>query len=411
MSHTAENPERFYGLDVLRGIAALGVVLCHWAHFFWIGRAYTPYYIDRSPFVGALGIFYSRGSLGVDLFFSLSGFIFAWLYAERIHARQMPAVKFAVLRFSRLYPLHFATLVFVALCQLYRTAHGLPPFVYVLNDLNHFLMNLAFVAGWREQDGLSFNGPAWSVSVEVFLYGVFFCCCYVWRPRLLLWLGMSIAGFFIGKYVATWLGRGIGSFFLGASMFLLYRHINARPHRTATVIAGVFLIVAWTATFVVFSLRLNEEWANAYFARTYSTHHEQFFWWSHKIFSSWPLFFLFPLSILSLALVEPHIRFAVRHLSFIGDVSYSSYLFHFPLQLLTTGLLDYLGVSRNVVYERWFLIAFFATLISLGLLSYRYFERPMQSLIRRHFRGQPRLVEVRVGEGPQPETIEAVPLA
>lgn len=53
----------------------------------------------------------------MDLFFCLSGFVFFYLYARVIRDGRMNGDTFALLRFSRLYPLHVATSVLVAALQ------------------------------------------------------------------------------------------------------------------------------------------------------------------------------------------------------------------------------------------------------------------------------------------------------
>jgi peptidoglycan/LPS O-acetylase OafA/YrhL len=42
------------------------------------------------------------------------------------------------------------------------------------NNLYHFFLNLFYVQFWGFQSGVSFNMPAWSVSVEEAIYVVFF---------------------------------------------------------------------------------------------------------------------------------------------------------------------------------------------------------------------------------------------
>ena len=90
----------------------------------------------------------------MDLFFALSGFIFFWLYAEAITERRVSAREFFVLRFSRLYPLHLATLLAVAAEQtlfLHLTGRY---FVYGGNDGYHFLLNLGMASSWGFERGL-----------------------------------------------------------------------------------------------------------------------------------------------------------------------------------------------------------------------------------------------------------------
>jgi hypothetical protein len=200
---------RFYSLDALRGVAALCVVFWHWQHFFYAGT--KPGHVDlaRLPFERWFHLAYVRGELAVDLFFCLSGFIFYWLYADRVSRRTITGGHFAWLRFSRLYPLHLATLALVAVGQRWMMKTQGCYFVYDQNDKLHFAYNLFLVSGWGVERGFSFNGPIWSVSVEVFLYGLFFAACRLLPVRAGVLAGLAA------------LGRGMLSFF--------YRRVRVFP--------------------------------------------------------------------------------------------------------------------------------------------------------------------------------------
>ncbi len=66
----------------------------------------------------------------------------------------------------------------------------------------------------------------------------------------------------------------------------------------------------------------------------------------------------------------------------LGDVSYSTYLLHFPLQLLIVDAAAYYGFQIN--FNRPSIVLFFlAVLLLLSVLTYYYFERPVQYFIRR----------------------------
>ena len=92
--------------------------------------------------------------------------------------------KFALWRFSRLYPLHFVTLIFVAVAQyLYIKTHH-KPFVFAHNDFHYFLLQLALASNWFGWQALTFNGPIWSVSVEVLAYIFFFMVVRFSRPSM-----------------------------------------------------------------------------------------------------------------------------------------------------------------------------------------------------------------------------------
>lgn len=220
MAQKNVGPCRFHSLDALRGIAALAVVFWHWQHFFFEGSSLPKDFKQAQmlPMFDALRIFYERGWLAVDLFFSLSGFIFFWLYAEAINGRRVSGKKFFVLRFSRLYPLHLFTLLVVALEQVCFSSIKGNDFVYSLNDLRHFALNLVLLPSVGLERGYSFNAPIWSVSVEVVLYIAFFALCLVSKPRLLLIIGITLITFSLDFYSP--IQHGFKSFFLGVASFI-----------------------------------------------------------------------------------------------------------------------------------------------------------------------------------------------
>jgi peptidoglycan/LPS O-acetylase OafA/YrhL len=361
-------------LDALRGVAALAVVFWHWQNFFYNGT--TPGNIERStlPLYSVFFLFYEKGWMAVDIFFSLSGFIFFWLYSQRVTSREIGVAEFSVLRISRLYPLHLITLVVVALLQWELRSRTGDFFVYSINDAYHFILNLLFVSGWRTSFGDSFNAPVWSVSVEMFLYAAFFALCRLGRPTwgriLILILIGAMLKFFIP------IGRGVFSFFLGGATYYVYAGIvsrgNVRRFLRAFAVAAV---AGWLLAAIV--IRLHPAGAG-----TTETGSAVF---QDRAANLLVTGILMPLTILVLALTETVRKGFGRHLSFLGDISYSSYMLHFPLQLAIFSVLTIAGVSARIYYNPATLIGFFLTLIGLSLLSYRYLERPAQKAIRRRW--------------------------
>lgn len=87
---------------------------------------------------------------------------------------------------------------------------------------------------------------------------------------------------------------------------------------------------------------------------------------------------MFPLAVITLALWEVKRGSLGKRLAFLGDISYSSYLLHFPLQIVVL----YLAGSDTVFKTPLALICFYAVLLPLSLSSYKFLERPCQSLLR-----------------------------
>lgn len=377
MPGDAGRVDRLYSLDFMRGLAAMSVVLWHWQNFFFTGTEPGAIDVARLPFHGWLSPAYERGWLGVDFFFALSGFVFHWLYSARVAGGAIPAREFALLRFSRLYPLHLATLLLAAAAQCWSLRETGGYHVYPHNDLRHFLLNLAFASSWGFEVGHSFNAPAWSVSIEVLLYALFFV---LWRkavPRAWMLAALSMAGFLFAYKVYQPLGQGIGSFFLGGCVFMAYRAVLASPYATGLV-AGIASLTtcAWAATAAACWLG----WAVPRF--------DGFLGWVlPRVLAYWPVLVLFPLTILSLALVESRTGPIFRRVSFLGDISYSAYLLHFPLQLLLYVMGGGPGRDVALYYSPWVMLGFFGVLIAASMVSFRYFETPVQRYLREAWQG------------------------
>lgn len=151
-------PVRLARLDGLRGIAACGVA------FFYHARAlFAEGALDTG--VRLLDWPHLYGWLFVDLFFVLSGYVFAHVYLGRgLLAREGDLRDFAVARFARLYPLHLVMLIISAAAYW-----GANPANTPLAFAGHLLMVQAAVRPVAH----SFIGPSWSLSVEVACYFLF----------------------------------------------------------------------------------------------------------------------------------------------------------------------------------------------------------------------------------------------
>jgi peptidoglycan/LPS O-acetylase OafA/YrhL len=95
-----------------------------------------------------------------------------------------------------------------------------------------------------------------------------------------------------------------------------------------------------------------------------------------------PVALLFPLTILSLAQAETWRGYLGRRFAMVGNLTYSSYLLHFPLQLVVFELTRYMGIADSLFYSSLSMVLFFALLIPKCLLSYYYFETPSQKHVR-----------------------------
>lgn len=376
MGSLEQVPNRFYLLDALRGVAALAVVLFHWQNFLVQGDVERMGYGGRDlPFQHQLGLVYQHGFLAVDLFFSLSGFIFFCFYAEKVASGKVQARQFFVLRLSRLYPLYLTTLLVAAVGQALFFQFQGRYMAYLHNDLPHFSLHLSMLSSIGLEQGLGFNGPAWSISVEAVLYLAFFLVCLAGKPKPWFLVLVSLFGLFLLSRLYLPLGRGIGSFFLGGLVFALYRQLAASPHRSKIALAlATFVGLMWLMVWLV--------------------HHE--FWslqavpllarFAHRF----PTLVLFPLTILALAMAESRLSKVGPWVSWLGDLSYSSYLWHFPLQLAFALAVNHFADSTEVFKTGSLMVTFMAVLLLLSWASHRWLEMPAQKALRHRWlpRGQ-----------------------
>lgn len=174
-----------FPLDALTGVrfwAALMVLLFHFAG---PGVATHNYLINAAIL---------RGSLGVDLFFVLSGYIIQHVYGETFAhcVRGCDYRKFLSFRVARMYPVHLFTLglMFVLYFMAVHLFHKTPPdeASYRLPAIIH---NLLMTHAWF---GIgSPNIPAWSISAEWFMY-LLYPLLALSLFRLNLWCEWLLAG-------------------------------------------------------------------------------------------------------------------------------------------------------------------------------------------------------------------------
>ncbi|HWX29665.1 MAG TPA: acyltransferase [Steroidobacteraceae bacterium] len=376
-------PVRLHSLDALRGIASLAVVCLHWQHLQLLATpnettTWPPISgsVDHTlqPLHVLLWPFYARGYVAVDAFFLISGFIFFWLYRDKLASRTMSISEFSFLRFSRLYPLHFALLLVVASLQICFVGLTGQPFIYPANDWPHFLMSLLFIQGTLAN--AAFNGPEWSLTIEIIMYAAF---CVLARFGLLRRIAGPAAVFVIGVIVSKLhydLSRGICGFFAGGITYIAFTTIRRVPYVRKLIFA---LLFATSLGWAVVIADLYESGAiSMELAKLLPTAKQTILIYS-------VLYGLFPMTILLFALHENVFGARYNSIAWLGEISYSSYLLHFPLQLVLANSVAYGIVDKETARSGPCMLLYFCVLIPLSIVVFRKFERPMQNALRRQW--------------------------
>lgn len=253
-------PGRIDELESIRGIAAFVVVLFHFPGW--------------NPILHSVPLI-RHGSAMVDVFFVLSGFVICRIYGQVMRSPR-DLLRFQLLRFGRLYPVHLLFLsIFVALecVKLAAGATGLLAVevpAFAANDGGALLGNILLIHAFAGPDWLgTFNGPSWTISVEFYCYLLFGALMLVagrFRRAALVGLALlglvnllwpmiddpqvirCLAGFFTGCVAAeicrarpdvTW---PAWTQFAAAAALLLF--IAVAPKTTNAPLVGVALLTA-----------------------------------------------------------------------------------------------------------------------------------------------------------------------
>ena len=69
----------------------------------------------------------------------------------------------------------------------------------------------------------------------------------------------------------------------------------------------------------------------------------------------------------------------------LGELTYSMYLLHFPVQIVMATLVDWAGWSRDWFYQLTPFLLYMSAVGVVSYFSYRLLELPAQEAIRRKF--------------------------
>lgn len=326
---------RFVSVQYLRAIAALAIVLLHWSN--------AP---KHTPLHG-----------GVDLFFVISGFVMV----TSTYGRAISFKTFMIARLQRIVPLYWLG---TAAAGALLIAQGLNP------TLRDWTLSLLFVPHTSLLDPTNLRAPilvpGWTLCHEMFFYVLFGASLFL-KPRRQV---LALAAIFLGLIaLRPW---------LGSDTALAYRFTSPLQ---LEFLAGC-LVGLWTARSKKPLLPL--PWAGVVlvaglFIGTLI----------HRIDPTTQRVIAFgiPSVFILIAALSAEQYIAAREikpLTFLGDASYSLYLFHLPLFALTP-----LVVGTHAVMS-------LALTIATACLIHVWIEKPMTKLVKGRYR--------------LPRAVQAVPL-
>lgn len=340
-------------LESLRGLAALLVVMFH-----------APGWNSGKEFIN----FVANGYLMVDLFFVLSGFVIYRAYGSRlVNAEEV--WRFQFLRLARLYPVHLLFFIFfvVTTATPFWETHWDAFFEQL------FLLQAIGPTG----NAITFNYPAWSISVEFYTYLIFALIIWILPVRKVWMISALTILALMGLLTEYTFGfadllRCWSGFFMGCLCAQLVDNVSWKWPSWSSLVAFIFL-----GLFLQFKPSKN---------------------WDCLIYV------LSSLLILTLFFTKKNVVKQILNLPlliWVGEISYSLYMAQLAVIYLSTEFLarawralplisklqEYLGISfldPHTGFEIMLrFIAFFLLLFLVSWLSYVWVERPCRLWSRR----------------------------
>jgi peptidoglycan/LPS O-acetylase OafA/YrhL len=329
--------ERVEQVDGIRGVAALLIAVFY--HNFYMGGQplYSGPLGSWEPFVWI----YRWGWTLVDLFFVLSGFIFAHVYLDHDCSLKPGTTigRFAWARFARLYPLHLLTLCVCAALVIIADKLGMPD--YHSSTPGTFLENLLFLQAWHG----GFNNVSWSLSIEALCYALFVMTA---KRRMLWCIGPALIlvgfSFSMSEQFDSPIGsvaRGLLGFFMGIQLWRHQRAFSGVPTWALSAVAALAFVLPDGP--LHYHVLLD--------------------------FTLWP-------AILLMAL-----RFRCPSaLRWLGDRSYSIYLVHMPIYYSVHIAVG--GAKLAYPLDAFAMALATVAILIVADLSLRYFETPVRKALR-----------------------------
>ncbi len=366
---SASRQTRLPALTGIRIFAALAVYLSH------IGApAGVP---------NAVANFFYSGYSGVTLFFVLSGFVLSINYFEDLRRPgRAETYRYLVARVARIYPLYLLVLFFVVVQQ---HAFG--------GSVEGWWRSALALQAWSPDldEVYRFNPPAWSISVEFFLYACFPllvpAVARLKRPRsvlagaaLVVVAMLALAAWFVysGRGDLVWTDPAsahrwlylmpltrLGDFALGILAARLY--VQTREQRLPSKVG---MPLALAAALAVAGLML----------------------WPEFIYTpwSWDVGYAVPAAVFIFGLATLPGSWLARLFSLpfivlLGEASYAFYLIHDPaIGFLQAGQWKTNFSATMLVYEGLLLGIVMALAVGLHMTV----ERPARTYVRRLLSGR-----------------------
>lgn len=344
-------PSRGHRLDAMEGLRAYAVLAVFFVHYSWgfarhewgidLNQVSIFQLLDQEP--KAAPLFWAFSShYGVDLFFLISGY----LIAKMVRKADFRFGLFFWRRILRIYPvLIISTFVYVGFNEYIGAADY---------SVRTIIANLFLLNGIPGLNIEAINTPTWSLFFEFAFYASF---PIIWKlSRGRLWVVWLLSGLVLLPLfpVSNWYVRFL-MFLAGVSLQVLPSETLSRWRAQVSEPVVIVAYLLSTTLFVFIKnpgVYIPVYLLGASLLVDSALHREGFLQW---LFS------------------RPWIRY-------LGNVSFSFYLFHILSLIMSHVLLDRLGLVNSSLFELLHLLVALSITLALATLSFalvekRYFRR------------------------------------
>lgn len=363
-----EKSERIRSLDGVRGLACLLVLL----HHYYTGVLRVPMPAAVENLEKILGIFLVSG---VDLFLVLSGFLVGGIIIDKYHTEGF-LKTFYIRRICRIFPIYFALMLSFAIVFFFFQGKYFFDEWLLLDPLpfwSYLTFLQSYVMGLENNSGSKWLAISWSVSVEEQFYLFLPALFFLLRGRKIIWVIISVL--LIAPAIRTLLFSEVG-FYAGYMFF---------PARLDSLMWGVLLAYAmrkpdwkawcfkyrgliYLAVSILLALLIAQQLQAVQLPK----------WYRHSAIAIIYTFFLWVVT----QDIFPRWRRAmeIAPLTALGFISYSVYMFHQAVNGLMHGVIYNSAPYVDSMERALVTLASAVITLSLGALSYRYFETPIRRI-------------------------------
>ncbi|MBZ0264538.1 acyltransferase [bacterium] len=346
-------------IDSIRFIAIIAVVLFHLTGYFAIK---APSSVPSDLISTFLISVIRKGSIGVELFFVISGFILGLPFANQHinRGKKVNLRQYFVRRFTRLVPPYITVMSSLLLAHIY-IFNNYSPEVAIFD----YLASIVFLNNIIFPDHLPYmTGVAWSLEIEVQFYFMAPLLAIAFRlprfRRISVYVFAVIliitANHFIQypfKFLAEWLHFFLIGFLL-AEIYVVRKEIPAQ-----NIFPPMFYAITGIIAFIVLWFTTNTEYLLLEFIQAASI----FYFYYVVLFCNVFLFF-----------------FKNPLVAILGGMCYTIYLIHYVLISLTTRfILPSLLQMPDASAYFGFLILMTVFIVVISAVVFRRIERPFMA--------------------------------